>query len=141
VQTSLKDLMTPHPVTMPSTATAAEAAAQMAMQDIGDVVVVDADSGTACGVVTDRDIVIRTVAKDLDPRSTPLADICSRDLVSLSPEDKAESAVSLMRTHAIRRLPICEGGQVVGMVSLGDLAQDRDPESALADISRAPATA
>jgi CBS domain-containing protein len=140
VQNKLKDLMTPHPVTLPSTATVSDAAAQMARQDIGDVVVVDAESGTPCGVVTDRDIVVRAIAQDMDPTSTRLADICSRELITLSPDDTAESAISLMRTHSVRRIPVTEGGKPVGVVSLGDLAVDRDPESALADISRAPAT-
>lgn len=140
MQRMLKDLMTPHPVTLPSTATVGDAAAQMAQQDIGDVVVVDSDSGTVCGVVTDRDIVVRAVAKAMDPATTKLGDICTKDLITLSPDDAVEDAVSLMRTHSVRRIPVTEGGKAVGVVSLGDLALDRDPESALADISRAPAT-
>ena len=137
---TIKDVMTPHPVTLPSTATVQDAAAQMAQQGIGDVVVVDGDSGTVCGLVTDRDIVVRAIAKEMDPKSTRLGDICSRDIITLTPDDSAEDAVSLMRTHSVRRIPVTDHGKVQGMVSLGDLAVDRDPESALADISRAPAT-
>jgi signal-transduction protein with cAMP-binding, CBS, and nucleotidyltransferase domain len=140
MQQMLKEIMTPHPVSCPATATLADAAAQMAQQDIGDVVVMDDSSGTVCGVVTDRDIVVRALAKGMDPTTTKLGDICTRDLVTLGPNDTAADAVSLMRTHSVRRIPVMENGQAVGMVSLGDLAVDRDPESALADISRAPAT-
>lgn len=140
MQQKLKDLMTPHPVTLSSTATASDAAAQMAQQDIGDVVVVDESSGSICGVVTDRDIVVRVVAKELDAKTTKLGDICSKDLITLSPDDSAADAVSMMRSHAVRRIPVTDHGKAVGMVTLGDLAVDRDPESALADISRAPAT-
>jgi CBS domain-containing protein len=128
--------MTPDPVTLPSTATLTEAAKKMAEQEIGDVVVLDGDS--VCGVVTDRDIVVRAVAEGKDPASSTLADVCSRDLVSLSPGDTADQAVELMRTHAVRRIPIIENGTAVGIVSLGDLAEEKDPQSVLADISSAP---
>jgi len=104
------------------------------------VVVVDSDSGSLRGVITDRDIVVRAVAKRLDPSTTALRDICSRHVITLAPGDRPEEAVALMRTHSVRRIPVVENGLAVGMVSLGDLAVDRDPESALADISRAPAT-
>ena len=136
----LKDVMTPNPITCRSTATLCDAAAQMAQQDIGDVVVVDDSSGSVCGVVTDRDIVVRALAQGLDPATTTLGDICTRDLITLTGDDTAADAVSLMRTHTVRRIPVMSDGHAVGVVSLGDLAVDRDPESALADISRAPAT-
>jgi CBS domain-containing protein len=138
VRRTLNDLMTPDPVTLPATATLTEAASRMADQEIGDVVVLDADSSSVCGVVTDRDIVVRAVAKRLDPESTKLGDICTRDVISLGPDSSAEEAVSLMRTHAVRRIPVIANGTAVGIVSLGDLAKERDPESALADISSAP---
>jgi hypothetical protein len=62
-------------------------------------------------------------------------------LVTVTPTDSVEDAVRLMRTHAIRRLPVVEGGQAVGIVSLGDLAVKRDPGSALGEISAAPPNA
>jgi CBS domain-containing protein len=136
VARTLNDLMTRDPVALPSTATLTEAAKQMADKDIGDVVVLDGDS--VCGVVTDRDIVVRALAQGKDPGSCTLADVCSRDLVSLSPGDTAEQAVELMRSHAIRRIPIIENGTPVGIVSIGDLAEQNDPQSVLADISSAP---
>jgi CBS domain-containing protein len=55
----------------------------------------------------------------------------------VAPDDPVSAAVALMRTHAVRRLPVVEDGLPVGMVSLGDLAEAQDPDSALADISRA----
>jgi CBS domain-containing protein len=81
---------------------------------------------------------VRTVAERQDPATTTLADICSHSLVTVTPTDSVEEAVRLMRTHAIRRLPVVEGGQAVGVVSLGDLAVERDPGSALGEISGAP---
>jgi CBS domain-containing protein len=136
MQSKLADLMTPEPVTLAHTETLQHAAEQMARGDIGDVVV--AENGKVCGLVTDRDIVVRALARGLDPQTTTLQEICQHTVVSLTPEDPPEEAVRQMKEHAIRRIPIVEGGKAVGIVSLGDLAIDRDKDSALADISAAP---
>ncbi len=64
--------------------------------------------------------------------------MCSPDLVTVGPDGDIDKAVDLMRSRALRRLPVTEGGRPVGVVSLGDLAIDRDGSSALADISQAP---
>ena len=68
-------------------------------------------------------------------RPTP---VLVTELTTLAPADSVEDAVRVMRDKALRRLPICDGDQPVGVVSLGDLAIERDPDSALADISTAP---
>jgi CBS domain-containing protein len=104
--------------------------------NIGDIVV--ADDGQICGILTDRDVVVRAIAERRDPARTKLADICSRNLTTVSPADSLDHAVQLMRQKAIRRLPVVENGRVVGIVSIGDLALERDPTSALSDISAAP---
>jgi CBS domain-containing protein len=132
----IRELMTPNPVALPGTASVHEAARAMRDADIGDVIVIE--HNRVCGIVTDRDIVVRTLAEARDPATTTLADICSHALLTVSPTDSVEEAVRLMRTHAIRRLPVVEGGQPVGIVSLGDLAVERDPGSALGDISSTP---
>jgi CBS domain-containing protein len=132
----IRELMTPNPVTLPSTASVHEAARAMRAADIGDVIVIE--NNQVCGIVTDRDIVVRTVAEARDPATTTLADICSHALTTVRTTDSIEQAVQLMRAKAIRRLPVVEGGQAVGIVSLGDLAVERDPSSALGDISAAP---
>jgi predicted transcriptional regulator len=82
---------------------------------------------------------VQALAESEDPRTIKLADICSRDVTSLSPESSVGGAVKLMRDKAVRRLPVLENGKPVGTVSIGDLAVRRDPDSALADISAAPA--
>jgi CBS domain-containing protein len=82
--------------------------------------------------------VVRILAEGRDPAATTLADISSHDLTTVSPEDSVEQAVQLMREKAIRRLPVVEDGRPVGIVSLGDLAVERDPDSALGEISAAP---
>ncbi len=133
----IRDVMTTNPQTLPESTTVREAAETMRANDIGDVVIVD-DDGKLSGILTDRDIVVRVVAEARDPRTTRIGDIASRELTAVSPDDPVERAVQLMREHAIRRLPAVERNKVVGIVSIGDLALDRDPASALADISAAP---
>ena len=135
----IRELMTPTPVALPGTASVHEAACAMQDADIGDVIVIEHNQ--VCGIVTDRDIVVRLVAEAQDPATTTLADLCSHALVTVRPTDSIEEAVRLMRTHAIRRLPVVEEGQAVGMVSLGDLAVERDPHAALGEISTAPPNA
>ena len=128
--------MTPNPVSMPGTASVHEAARAMRDADIGDVIVIE--NNQVCGIITDRDIAVRIVAEAKDPATTALADICSHSLLTVTSTDSVEHAVRLMRTHAIRRLPVVEEGQAVGIVSLGDLAVERDPNSVLSEISAAP---
>jgi CBS domain-containing protein len=135
----IHDVMTPNPVSLPGTASVHEAARAMRDQAIGDVIVIE--NNQVCGIVTDRDIVVRTVAEAQNPATTTLAAICSHSLLTVTPTDSVEEAVRLMRTHAIRRLPVVEGGKAVGVVSLGDLAVERDPDSALGEISEAPPNA
>ena len=135
----IHDVMTPNPVSLPGTASVREAARAMRDQDIGDVIVVE--NSKVCGIVTDRDIVVRSVAEARDPAATTLADICSHALTTVAPTDSVEHAVQLMRQKAIRRLPVVEEGKAVGIVSLGDLAVERDPDSALGEISAAPPNA
>jgi len=133
---SVKDVMTRNPITVPAGATTLDAARLMKEQDIGDVIVLDDDA--VCGIVTDRDLVVRVLAEGRNPSGTKVADVCSRDVTTVSPNDPAERAVELMRDGALRRLPVTEKGKPVGVVSIGDLAVTRDPDSALADISAAP---
>ena len=134
---SIRDVMTADPVTIADSSSVLEAAQAMRDADIGDVIVLD-DGGQVCGIVTDRDIAVRLVAEGRDPSATKLQEICSRDVAAVSPSDSVGDAVKLMRAKAVRRAPVIQGGEVVGIVSIGDLAVSRDPDSALADISAAP---
>jgi CBS domain-containing protein len=133
----LSEVMTRDPVTVPATASLEEAARLMRDNDIGDVLVVD-NTGSLYGILTDRDIVVEGIAGGTPPSSTSVDEVCSHDPVSLGPDDAVAKAAKLMSEHAIRRLPIVDNGSLVGIVSLGDLAQDRDPNSVLGEISEAP---
>jgi CBS domain-containing protein len=133
----IRDVMTGNPATMPASAGVAEAARTMRDRDIGDVIVLQDDR--VCGIVTDRDIVVRGIAQGRDPAQTKLADICSRDLTTVAPGDDVGDAVRLMKEKAVRRLPVVDDGRPVGIVSIGDLAAEQDRRSALGQISAAPA--
>ncbi|UUU29640.1 CBS domain-containing protein [Streptomyces sp. CA-210063] len=131
----VREVMTPGVVAVRPDASLVEAAQLMRAQDIGDVLV--AAEGQVIGVLTDRDITLRAVADGADPLTVSAQAVCTPNPVVIGPDDAVSAAVELMRGHAIRRLPVMEDGHPVGMVSLGDLALSQDPESALADISRA----
>lgn len=133
---SIRDVMSANPITMPVASTVSEAARTMREANIGDIIVLEGDQ--LYGIVTDRDIVVRTVAEGRDPETATLGDICSREMTTLSPTDIVEDAVRLMRDKAIRRVPVIENGTPIGIVSLGDLAVSQDPHSTLGHISAAP---
>ena len=105
--------------------------------DIGFVVVVD-DRGRPAGVVTDRDLVTRAVAEGIGP-DAPVDSVITGEPASIDSGRPVSEAVSMMRAFAVRRLPVVHDGAIVGVVTLGDLARERDPGSALAEISGAPA--
>ncbi len=132
----LREIMTQKPVTVQATDTVVAAARSMRDGNIGDVVVVDNDQ--IQGILTDRDIVVRALAEGRDPARTTVGEICSRELTTLSPNDAIGDAEKTMRARAIRRLPVVEGGRPVGIVSLGDLAVEKNPDSTLGGISAAP---
>jgi CBS domain-containing protein len=132
----LREIMTQKPVTVQVTDTVVAAARSMRDGNIGDVVVVDNDQ--IQGILTDRDIVVRALAEGRDPARTTVGEICSRELTTLSPNDAIGDAEKTMRDRAIRRLPVVEGGRPVGIVSLGDLAVEKSPDSTLGGISAAP---
>lgn len=135
----IREVMTAVPETVGIATTLMEVAAKMKEQDAGAMVVVD-DAENVVGIVTDRDITIRAIAEGRDPKTTKVGDIASKAPTTLSPTDSVEEAIRLMRDKKIRRIPVVENGRPIGMVSLGDLAEERDPHSALADISRAAGT-
>jgi CBS domain-containing protein len=133
---AVRDLMTASPVTMSAAATAADAARAMRDANIGGVILLE--DRRIRGIVTDRDIVVRVIADGRDAAKTSLADICSSDLTTVAPTTEVGEAIRLMRENALRRLPVIEDGRPIGIVSLGDLAVERDPGSVLGEISAAP---
>jgi CBS domain-containing protein len=133
----VRELMTGSPLTLPPDASVAQAARVMLDRGTGDVIVTDGHGGLS-GILTDRDIVTRVIAVERNPALTPLRDVLSANPVAVHPDDDADIASSLMRHHAVRRLPVTDDdGTVVGIVSLGDLAVGGDAGAILAAISAA----
>ncbi len=113
-----------------------EAALKMKQEDIGIIPIVE--NNRLVGIVTDRDLVVRGIA-DKNPGSNKITEVMTTDIVSVSPSDPVEKATELMARHQIRRLPVVENGQLVGMLSLGDLAIEKYADDqagyALSEIS------
>jgi CBS domain-containing protein len=133
----VRDVMTTQPLTVPPHTSVTQASFVMHDRGIGDVMITDG-SGMLVGILTDRDIVTRVIAQELDPVMTPVEDVLTRTTVTVTPDDDTERVLELMRGSAIRRVPVVAGdGVVVGIVSLGDLATAGGVDSTLADISDA----
>lgn len=133
---TIKQVMTADPVTIEGTSSVEQAAQLMKSKDIGDVIVVNRNN-KLIGILTDRDIVVRCAAGGADLKATKVDEIATKDVKSVGPDTPIGQAVELMRSQAVRRLPVVEEGKLVGVVSLGDLAVESNPDSALAGISAA----
>jgi CBS domain-containing protein len=134
---SIRDVMTQNPECVSGDTTVADAAKLMKDKDFGAVLCKDGDE--VSGILTDRDIALRVVAEGKDPTSTSVGDVATTNIKTLSPDDSVEDAIKLVREQNVRRVPVVEGAKPVGIVSIGDLALERDKDSALADLSGAPA--
>jgi CBS domain-containing protein len=132
---TIREVMTENPKTVEASATLKEAAEIMASNDIGNVLVVENDE--VKGIVTDRDIVVRAVAKGESPEDCSVREVATTDVAVLGPDDSIDDAIKKMEEKDVRRLPVVDEGKPVGIVSLGDLAKAKDEDSALANISSA----
>jgi CBS domain-containing protein len=132
---TVEEIMTRDPRTVEIGDSVVDAARQMRDGNIGNVIVTD--GGRVAGIVTDRDIVVRAIAEGRELRSTTVADVCSSGPRTLEPGESVDVAAQAMGENGIRRLPVVREGELVGVVSLGDLAQDRDAGPPLAEISAA----
>ncbi len=132
----IRDIMSPAPQATTPAESLASAAKVMRDEGIGSLLVLD--GGKLRGTVTDRDIVLRAVAEDRDPRTTPVGDICTEDLAVLSPDDDVTEATRIIHEHAVNRVPVVEDGQLVGVLSLADLALWLDQRSSMRGVAPAP---
>ena len=97
-----------------------EAATLMTGANIAAVIVIDGNSKLT-GIITERDLTRRVVAKGLDPKDTPIAAVMTANPDTLSPDDSAGDALELMQSRHFRHLPVVDGDKSVGMVSIRDL--------------------
>jgi CBS domain-containing protein len=126
----IRDIMTPNPRFVSPDDSIQSAARIMRDEDTGVVPV--CDNGRAIGMVTDRDIVVRSVA-DGGQVNRPVRDIASRDVIAARPDMSTREAAELMSEHQVRRLPVVDGDRLVGIVSIGDLAVKEAKDSRVGD--------
>ena len=137
--TKVADVMTQRPRAMNPKTPLTEIAQVMESDDVGAVPLVEGDR--LVGIVTDRDIVVRAVAKGKDLTGMPASDVSSRELVTVHPDDDLSDALELMAQHQVRRLAVTADQRLVGVVSQADVARqgkDKDTGQVVEGISREP---
>lgn len=134
----IKDIMNTDPITVSENSTVKYAAELMTKNDIGAVPVTDSNSGRLKGILTDRDIILRCISKDLNTNTITAGDIMTTKTVTVCPDNSVTESARIMAKNQIRRLPVCENGKVVGIVSLGDISRSKlmfaETASAFCDI-------
>lgn len=137
---AVRDLMTANPVCCTPQDSIADVARRMASENCGAIpVVVSRQELHLCGMITDRDIVVRIVGKGLDPAGSMVQQAMSGDLVCIGPDSSIEECVQLMAENQVRRIPVVDrDGLVLGIVAQADLARasarQQDLEGELADM-------
>lgn len=136
--TKVREVMTDRPRCVTPDTTLNQVAEFMEAENIGSIPVLEGERLT--GVVTDRDIVVRAVAKGKDPRGMPVREIASGDLVTVNADHDLSDALELMTAHQVRRLPVVdEENRLVGIVAQADVAmqaKEKDVGEMLQGISQ-----
>jgi CBS domain-containing protein len=138
----VRHAMTDAPTTARPDLNAADAAGMMRSHDVGVIPI--SENGALLGLVTDRDLVVRVLAERKDPTTVTLRDVMTSSPVTVTPDMELTDARNLMAEHRVRRLPVMKGDELVGIISLGDvavaLASKRAVGDALEDISESQST-
>jgi len=117
----LEDLARSDAVTADPETPVAELAATMDEESIGSVVITNDE--TPVGIVTDRDLTVRVLGEEVDPTDQTAEDVMTEDLCTAEPDAGFYEATNLMANHGVRRLPICEGDTLVGIISADDMTE------------------
>jgi CBS domain-containing protein len=133
----VRDLIAQKPVTLSAGSSLVDAALAMRDFDVGVVIVLEDDQ--IRGIATDRDIIVRAIANGSYPATTPIGEVCSRDLPAIGPSASLDEALRVMRDKATRYVAVVENGQLVGVISIGELASRQLlVDSSLPSTSDAP---
>lgn len=139
--TKIAEVMTDRPRAIAPQTSIREAARLMEEEDVGSLPVVE-EGARLVGIVTDRDIAIRAVARGLEPEGTTVMDIASKDVYGLTPDDDLDEAVEMMARAQVRRLPVVvRDNELVGMVAQADVARtskEKTTGEVVQAISQAP---
>ena len=122
---TVRDAMTASPTTIDANATAVDAARVMAAEDVGSLPVTEGDD--LVGIVTDRDLVLHVLAKDVDPHKVVVSSICSENPVVVAPDDSLDVALQRMARDQVRRLPVVEDRRLVGILAQADVSRTVEP--------------
>jgi CBS domain-containing protein len=134
--TTAREIMNPGVEVVSPEDSIQDVARRLAEHDIGAMPVCNTDRRLE-GMITDRDIAVKVVAAGLDPRSTKVGEVArSTEVVTIGADDSVEEALRTMKEHAVRRLPVIDGREVVGMVTQADVATNL-PEDKVGDLVEA----
>jgi CBS domain-containing protein len=121
----IKDVMTSNPCSIDAKKSVAYAAKMMREEDVGLAPIVEGDK--LIGMLTDRDIAIRVVAEGRNPEQVKVADVASKQVVTIDPQQELDEALRVMAKHQVRRLAVLEeDGKLVGVVAQADIAREGD---------------
>ena len=135
-----RDVMTPDAKCVGENDTVSDAAKQLADLGVGSMPICGEDERLK-GVVTDRDIVVEVLAEGRDPAAVKAIELGGEEVVTIGADDSVTEALETMSSHAVRRLPVIDGHDLIGIVSVADLAgavEDDDLGKVVEAISAAP---
>jgi len=124
---TVREAMTASPASVSGAAPVVDAARLLAAQDVGSLPVVEDDR--LVGMITDRDLVVRVLAEDRDPREVHVREVCSGDPVVATPDEALDAALVRMAQEQVRRLPVVDDGRLVGILAQADVARTAQPSS------------
>ncbi|EPR13308.1 CBS domain-containing protein [Ruminiclostridium papyrosolvens] len=127
----VKDIMTTNVTYVEPNASILDTAKLMQQHNVGSIPV--CDKGSVVGMVTDRDIVVRNIAIGKNPQQTPVSDIMTTGITSVSPDMEMSQVTKMMADSQIRRVPVVDHNNLVGIVALGDVATDAKFDTEVAD--------
>ncbi|GII66063.1 signal transduction protein [Sphaerisporangium krabiense] len=127
-----REIMTPNVECVETDETVFDAAEKMARLDVGSLPICGPDNRLK-GMVTDRDIVIKVLAKGKDPKSCLAGSLAQAEAVTIGADDDAKEVLKTMAHHKVRRLPVIDGHSLVGIVALADVARSL-PDAPVGDL-------
>jgi CBS domain-containing protein len=126
-KTTVREAMTASPSSIASDASAVEAARLMLTENVGSLPVVEGKN--LVGIVTDRDLVVQVMARDMDPSKVTVAEVSSENPIVARPEEPLDAALQRMAEEQVRRLPVVQEGRLVGILAQADVARTAEPQS------------
>jgi len=134
----VKEIMTTNIAALAPDNTILDAAKAMQAHNIGCMPVCQ-PGGKIAGIITDRDIVVRNIANNGDPKTTKVKDVMTKNVITVEPDADVDAAAEIMAKNKVRRLPVVQNGSIVGMLAIGDLATrnilNTEAGEALSEIS------